>query len=171
MRMLNHLRGRLIDRLDRVDVLHTDLMSQLPVTALADAAFSVATFHWLSDHLTGAQFVAECGGEGNLACISSAAREVFGDTPAIWNFAGVSETEQRLALAGFIDVDVSLRPDPVRLNPGRQLQTYLATVILGAHLEVIPEGRRESLVQAVAGRLSEPIVDYVRLEISARRAD
>ena len=54
---------------------------------------------------------------------------------------------------------------------GRALvvEPYLATVVLGGHLDAMAEADREPFVAAVAGRLAEPVVDYVRLEISATR--
>jgi trans-aconitate 2-methyltransferase len=179
-RMLEQLRARLADRLDRVDVIQADLTTPLPDTILADAAFSVATFHWIEDHdalfanlarhlRPGAQFVAECGGQGNITKVSAAIDEVLGQPPSPWSFAGVEDTRDRLARAGFTDIDVALVPDPARLEPGEQFQTFLRTVILGAELDRLPADEHDAFVRAVADRLDEPVVDYVRLEFSARR--
>lgn len=181
-RMLERLRERLAGRLDRVEAIQADLTAPpLPVRAPADAAFSVATFHWIHDHDTlfaniaralrpGARFVADCGGRGNVAAVSAAVADVLGEPPATWNFAGPDETRERLVRAGFTDVDVALVPDPARLEPGEQFHSYLATVVLGAQLDRIPPAGHEGFVEAVASRLREPVVDYVRLEFSARRA-
>ena len=46
---------------------------------------------------------------------------------------------------------------------------YLATVVLGSHLERVPAGRREAFVEAVLAELPEPAIDYVRLNLAARR--
>lgn len=81
----------------------------------------------------------------------------------------MAETEQRLRDAGFTDVEVALVPDPARLAAGDQLLSYLAVVVLGGQLERLPEGEHEAFVRAVAQRLREPVVDYVRLTISATR--
>jgi trans-aconitate 2-methyltransferase len=180
-RMLERLRERLGDRLDRVQALQADLTKPLPVTTPADAAFSVATFHWIHDHDTlfaniaralrpGARFVADCGGEGTIATVSAAVADVLGEPTTTWHFAGPDETRERLVRAGFTDVDVALVPDPARLEPGEQFHSYLATVVLGAQLDRIPPADHAAFVEAVASRLSEPVVDYVRLEFSARRA-
>ncbi|MDX6346393.1 MAG: trans-aconitate 2-methyltransferase [Streptomyces sp.] len=182
LRMLGQLRARLEGRLDRVDVLHTDLTRPLPLREEVDAVSSVATFHWIPDHAAlfahiaavlrpGGRFVAECGGRGNIATVSAAVDDVLGPQPAVWNFAGVAETEQRLRDAGFTGIEVGLLPDPARLEPGEQLRSYLAVVVLGGQLERLPEDEREAFVDAVADRLPEPVVDYVRLTISATRAD
>jgi trans-aconitate 2-methyltransferase len=175
------LRARLAGRLDRVDVIHADLTAPLPATIRADAAVSVATFHWIADHdalfvnlarhlRPGAQLVAECGGRGNVATVSAAVHDVL-DTPApAWTFAGVDDTRDRLARAGFTDIEVELVPDPARLEPGEPFRTFLRTVILGAELDRLPADQHDTFVRAVADRLDEPVVDYVRLRFSARRA-
>ena len=180
-RMLDRLRVKLADRLDRVGVLQADLTEPLPI-AEADAAFSVATFHWIDDHdalfanisralRPGAAFVADCGGRGNIAQVREALAKVTGEEPEPWNFAGTEETRRRLQAAGFTDVRVDLTPDPARLEPGEQFESYLATVVLGAQLDRMPPAEHREFVHAVAAELPEPVVDYVRLEFSARRTD
>jgi len=181
LRMLDQLRSRLAGRLDRVEVVHADITEPLPVAGYVDAVTSVATLHWIPDHARlfaavaavlrpGGRFVAECGGLGNIAAVSAAVDSVLGEQPAVWNFAGTGETEQRLRAAGFTAIEVELVPDPARLEPGEALHTYLATVVLGGQLERLPEAGHEAFVTAVADRLPEPVVDYVRLRISAIRA-
>jgi trans-aconitate 2-methyltransferase len=95
---------------------------------------------------------------------------LLGESPPIWNFAGVAETERRLKHAGFTDTDVRLTPDSARHEPGAQFESYMATVPLSAYLQRLPEADRAPFVRAVIDRLPEPVVDYVRLEIRARRA-
>ncbi|MCX5383348.1 trans-aconitate 2-methyltransferase [Streptomyces sp. NBC_00083] len=182
-RMLDQLRTKLAGRLDRLDVIEADLTRPLELGTQVDAVSSVATFHWITDHAalfanlarslrSGGQFVAECGGEGNVARINAAVDEVLGATQGekVWYFAGVDETTERLEAAGFTDIEVTLLPDPARLEPGEQLWSYLATVVLGSHLDRLPDSDHEDFVHAVADRLPEPVVDYVRLNITARRA-
>jgi len=180
-RMLDRLRERLAGRLDRVEVVPADLTAPpLPFEGEVDAVFSVAAFHWIEDHAAlfrtlaarmrpGARLVSDCGGRGNIAAVNAAVAEVRGTAPGGWEFAGVEDTRQRLAAAGFTDIEVALRPDPARFAPGEQLEAFLATVILGAELDALPEDEHEPFVKAVAGRLAEPVVDYVRLEITATR--
>jgi trans-aconitate 2-methyltransferase len=181
VRMLEQLRRRLAGRLDRVEVVPADLTQPLPFEGEVDAVFSVAAFHWIPDHAalfsslasrlrSGGRLVSDCGGRGNIASVNAAIAEVRGTTPGDWEFAGVEDTELRLREAGFTEVEVRLRPDPARFEPGGQLESFLATVILGAELDGMPPHEREPFVAAVAERLAEPVVDYVRLEISAVRA-
>jgi trans-aconitate 2-methyltransferase len=178
-RMLDQLRARLAGRLDRVDVIQADLTAPLPTTVQADAAVSVATFHWIADHgglfanlarhlRPGARLVAECGGRGNVVSIAAAVHSVLGEAPSLWHFAGVDDTRDRLARAGFTDIDAALMPDPAQLEPGEQFRDYLRTVVLGAHLDRIPAAEQDAFLQAVIDRLDEPVVDYVRLQFSAR---
>ncbi len=77
---------------------------------------------------------------------------------------------RRLTAAGFADADVAHVPDPARLQPGPQLEAFLAAVVLGSVLESVPAAERAEAVHQVAARLPEPVVDYVRLQASARRA-
>jgi trans-aconitate 2-methyltransferase len=180
-RMLERLRARLADRLDRVEAIQADLTAPLPITRPADTAFSVATFHWIHDHdalfaniaralRPGAPFVADCGGKGNVATVRAAVEDVLGEPTHIWNFAGAEETRERLERAGFTDVEAELVTDHAWLEPGEQFHSYLATVVLGAHLDRIPPAGHSAFVEAVAARLTEPVVDYVRLVFSAKRA-
>jgi trans-aconitate 2-methyltransferase len=179
--MLEQCEIRLADRRDRVEIIHADLTRPIPVEGKVDAVFSVAAFHWISDHdalfrnlasvlRTDGQFVADCGGQGNVVRIMAAITDVLGESPAIWNFAGVEETEQRLEAAGFTDIEVALIPDAGELESGAQFESYMATVVLGAHLDRLPESERAGFVRAVCNRLPEPVVDYVRLTIRATRA-
>ena len=178
--MLDQLARRMADRREQVEIIHADLIQPLPVEPPVDAIISVAAFHWIADHATlfrnlasvlrpDGQFVADCGGQGNIASIVAAIENVLGESPAIWNFAGLEETERRLKDAGFTEIEVTLRPDPARLEAGLQFESYLATVVLGAHLERLPEPERPAFVRAIMDRLSEPVVDYVRLEMRARK--
>ena len=199
-------------RLDRLDVVQADLMHPLAVAGeFVDAVFSVAAFHWVPDHETlfanlaavlrpGGQLVFECGGANNAASVERALRNVLGEPPDVWNFAGATETKQRLIAAGFTDIEVLLVPDPARFgiapgldeldsgspnsgNPNsggsdhdhdgashEMLLRYLETVVLGAHLDRLAVDERAAFVRAVAENLDDPVVDYVRLTVSARRA-
>ena len=180
--MLAQLRERLSGQLDRVQVLQADLREPLPATEPVDAVLSVATLHWLPDHAQvfgsvarmlrpGGQFVAEAGGLGNIAGVRAVLKELGADDGQdIWNFAGAAQTRARLAAAGFTAIEVGLVPDPAWFQSADQLEAFLATVILGAHLRDLPPAGRRPFVRAVAAGLDEPVVDYVRLQIRATRA-
>jgi trans-aconitate 2-methyltransferase len=179
--MLAQLRTRLAGELERVDVVRADLREPLVLPRPADAVISVATLHWLPDHQRlfadiasalrpGGRFVAEAGGPGNIAAVQTVLAELGADDSAgTAQFAGAAETRARLAAAGFGEIDVAVVPDPVRLEAGEQLEAFLATVILGALLRDLPPAERRPFVHAVAQRLAEPVIDYVRLRISAVR--
>lgn len=180
--MLDQLQVRLASSLDRVELVHADLRRPLPLTEPVDAILSTATFHWLPDHAAlfrhlaavlhpGGQLVAEWGGRGNVARINRVLEELGFDQAPIWNFAGPDETAQHLAAAGFTDVHTWLQPDPAYLPPGEPFEAYLATVVLGAHLDPLPAAERPALVREVARHLGAPEVDYVRLNITARQAE
>jgi trans-aconitate 2-methyltransferase len=179
--MLAQLRTRLASDLDRIDVVQTDLREPLVLPRSLDAAISVATLHWIPDHQLlftglanamrpGAQLVAEGGGVGNIARVQAVLDELGADDSAgTAQFAGADETRARLETAGFREIDVRVVPDPVRLEPGDQIEAYLATVILGALLRDLPADQRRPFVHSVAQRLPEPVIDYVRLQVRAVR--
>lgn len=180
-RMLAQLRTRLAGDLDRVDIVSADLREPLVLPRPADAAISVATLHWVPDHQLvftgiasalrpGGQFAAEAGGPGNIASVQAVLDELgMDDSAGTAQFAGAAETRSRLEAAGFAEIDVRVVPDPVPLEPGDQIEAYLATVILGKVLREMAPGERRPFVKKVADRLPEPVVDYVRLQLSAVR--
>lgn len=171
----------------RVTFVVADLRRRLPVDPPADAIFSTATFHWITDHdglfrnlatvlRPGGRLVAQCGGGDNVATVLAAAAAVatdFGLDPAWrgpWLFASPEDTARRLAAAGFTEIETWLHPEPTPLEPGGPLETFLATVILRDHLARLSEADRPAFVHAVAKRLPRPEIDYIRLNMTARRA-
>lgn len=86
-----------------------------------------------------------------------------------WEFPGVEPTRERLGAAGFVDLDVRLRPAPF-IMAGRAAHQYLRTVVLGGYLDDLPAPDHDAFVQAVLAALPEPVIDYVRLEITATRS-
>jgi trans-aconitate 2-methyltransferase len=178
--MVEAARARLGRFGDRIDYVVADLAAALPIEPV-DAILSTATFHWVSDHAAlfgnlaavlrpGGRLVAQCGGEGNIASIQRVLGAIGDGWLGAVHFAGPAETARRLAAAGFIDIECWLTPEPTRFEPGEPLETYLRTVVLGAHLARLPPDAHDDFVHAVAAGLGEPVIDYVRLNISARRA-
>lgn len=179
--MIAAARTRLAPFADRVEYVVADLGQPLPLGEPVDAILSTATFHWVPDHdalfanlaavlRPGGRLVAQCGGVGNIASI----RRVLATIGDGWLGASHYETPlattRRLDAAGFVDIECWLTDEPTPFEPGEPLETYLRTVILGAHLERLPAGERDAFVHAVATALPEPLIDYVRLNIVARRA-
>ena len=182
--MVAEARRRLERFAPRVDFVHCDLLALRPDVlgdaAPVDAVFSTATFHWVLDHdllfanvagvlAPGGQFVAQCGGEGNIAALIEAIRAVGGERAGTWLYASPSDTIERLEGAGFVDIEVWTNPEPTRFEPGEELETFLETVCLLVHLDQLPEAERGPFVRAVAAAMGEPVIDYVRLNILARK--
>ncbi len=177
----------------RVRVERQDLLS-LEVEEPVDLVFSTATFHWIKDHerlfgrlaralAPGGRLVAQCGGEGNISGATRAAQEVmagerfrrffegWGDDK---NYADAETTRGRLEAAGFEEVETWLHDEDAEFGSVEELTRFLATVVLGGHMERLPEGEREPFASAVAERITTmegaPVLRYVRLNMDARRA-
>ncbi len=179
--MVDTARGRLARFGDRVDYVVADLGTRLPIEGVVDAVLSTATFHWVPDHdalftnlaaitRPGGWLVAQCGGAGNIASIQRVLATVGDGWLGPVHFETVLATTRRLDAAGYVDIECWLTDEPTRFEPGEPFETYLRTVVLGAHLERIPPDEHDAFVQAVAEGVGEPVIDYVRLNIVTRRA-
>jgi trans-aconitate 2-methyltransferase len=165
---------------DDAEVFVADLL-ELEVDPPVDAILSTATFHWIADHdrlfsrlrdalVPGGRLVAQCGGAGNVAAVADAVRKVAPPAlrgwPGPWNFQSPADTEARLKRLGW--VDVWTWSFPVRVEPDNPRE-YFATVILGSHLDRLEPGDRDDFVDAVLAEVGERVVEYIRLNILARR--
>jgi len=180
--MIEEARGRLARFGDRVAFVVADLGRPLPLGSLAplDAILSTATFHWVPDHdalfhnlaavlRPEGRLVAQCGGVGNIASIQAVLATIGDGWLDDAHFETPEATERRLSAAGFVDIEIWLQPEPTWLERGEAFETYLRTVVLGSHVARLPESERNAFVAGVADRLGEPLIDYVRLNIVARR--
>jgi trans-aconitate 2-methyltransferase len=180
--MVAAARSRLARFDDRIDYVVADLGAPLPVAdGSLDAVLSTATFHWVPDHdalfhhlaaatRPGGWLVAQCGGAGNIASIQRVLATIGDGWQGAVHFETVLDTTRRLDAAGYVDLECWLSDEPTRFDPGEPFETYLRTVVLGAHLERIPPEEHDAFVRAVATGLGEPLIDYVRLNIVARRS-
>ncbi|MGH2911976.1 MAG: class I SAM-dependent methyltransferase [Solirubrobacteraceae bacterium] len=162
-----------------VDLLELDL--EQPV----DAILSTATFHWVSDHdllfrrlrgalRPGGRMSAQCGGKGNIDILRDHVGGLLGVEPyakhfldwrAPWNYADPDETRERLLAAGFSAAECWLTAAPREPDHPRE---FLSTIVLGPHVQQLPEDLRERFMDDVLELLGEPVVvDYVRLNIEA----
>ncbi|HUY64311.1 MAG TPA: methyltransferase domain-containing protein [Acidimicrobiales bacterium] len=168
----------------RCTVVDADLLDLEPATlagyAPVDAVLSTATFHWVLDHdrlfanlaavmAPGAVLEAQCGAAGNIEGLMVAVRRAGSERAGTWLYATPEDTRRRLHAAGFVDVQVWTHPEPTPLEPGEPLETYLATVCLRTHVADMERAERQAFLRAVADAMPEPVIDYVRLNISARR--
>ncbi len=118
----------------------------------------------------GGRLVAQCGGVGNIASVRRAVAELGEMWPGPWTFATPEETAARMEAAGFVEVEAWRHDEPTPIDPGEAMETFLATVILRAHLARRPVAERPGFVRQVAERLTSSEIDYVRLNLVARRA-
>jgi SAM-dependent methyltransferase len=163
----------------------------LPFHGEFDAVFSNAALHWMRNHdaalsgvyralKPGGRFVAECGGQGNIAAIRVAllavltARGIPPDQIENNKFFNPAEYRAKLERQGFLVEEITLIPRPTPLESG--MAPWLATFRRSV-LEVLPEAERASAVEQIVALL-KPVLsdqqghwsaDYVRLRFLARR--
>lgn len=170
---------------NRVEIRQMDLL-ELELEEPVDAILSTATFHWVLDHdalfrrlrgvlRPGGQLVAQCGGEGNIDALRGVAKGVlqrdpyaehFRDWQTPWYYAAPEPTRESLLSAGFTTAESWLQPAPQYPEQPRE---FLAKVILGPHVQRLPEDLRDSFLDDVLDEVGESslMVDYVRLNIDA----
>jgi trans-aconitate 2-methyltransferase len=192
--MLESARQHLESEFDgRVEYLQKSL-DDLELSQVADLAFSNAAFHWIRDHprlfaavfralKPGGWLVAQCGANPNIARIRERAgrlmasapyRRYFEGWPGPWEFATPEATADRLKAAGFEDIETSMFEAPVQLSSYQETRDFFENVILGTHLERIPDpalrGRFvESMTEQSAADDPPFRQDYWRLNLRARR--
>jgi trans-aconitate 2-methyltransferase len=172
--MLAAARDRLARFGSRVDLRHADLAEPWPIGEPVDAVLSSSTFHWVLDHRRlfaavfaalrpGGMLVARCGGAGSLRAVLERAASVGVGVEGRNTYATASVTAELLEGAGFVDVWTWLETDPVRFESIDALAGYLADAALA------PYERGAECAADVAAGLPEPVVEFVRLNILARR--
>jgi trans-aconitate 2-methyltransferase len=183
--MVEHARAAL--PADRATVLCASL-TELVLDEPVDAVFSNAVFHWIADHellfrrlhdalKPGGRLVAQCGGKGNVRAFIGLAADLAAEPPYEEHlrgfrrshyFASPEETEPRLRAADFDEFECWLHAASTELD---QPLEFASTVCLREYLEALPEELREPFAAEVVRRAGDPVVvDYVRLNIDARRS-
>ena len=177
----------------RVRVERQDLLS-LEVRERVDLVFSTAAFHWIKDHdrlfrnlaralKPGGRLVAQCGGEGNISRATEAVDETAQNERFRRYFVGWEDdkyyadprtTAGRLEAAGFEEVETWLHDEVAAFDSVEDLTRFLGVVVLGGHLERLPEKERMPFAAQVAEKIAAfdgtPALDYVRLNIVGRRS-
>lgn len=179
--MLEVARKSLEEKYPNIQFCQADLLSDLSNFEMVDLVYSVAAFHWISDHSRlfrnlfqlmkpGGYLLFDCGGKGNIDEVIQAANSVIGssDSERVWNFADAESTRINLEEAGFQVVEVRLESDPASFSSGSEFESFLRTLILGDYLSKIEEKDRDEFVAQVARLIPSKTVDYVRLKAKAK---
>jgi SAM-dependent methyltransferase len=157
-----------------------------------DAIFSNAALHWVRDQdammaevhrvlKPGGRFVAELGGQGNIAAIRVAlmavlARHGYSDREDGVNYYPTPEAyTRRLTHHGFTVQQIALIPRPTTL-PESGMNAWLRTFRRGV-IQGLPEEFRDTVVEETAALLAPAlrdeegnwVADYVRLRFIATR--
>jgi trans-aconitate 2-methyltransferase len=182
--MLDQARRRLAPAGERVRFVEADLLELSPTTlgddAPVDAVFSSATFHWITDHTrlfsnlagvlrAGGRMSVQCGAEGNISRLLAVAQSVGLERTSAWEYASADATRERLEAAGFEDVRVWTHEEPTWFDDQEQLTEFLETVCFGEAVALMDEEDRKRLLRDVVDAMPEPVIDYVRLNMVARR--
>lgn len=164
----------------------------LPYRNEFNAVFSNAALHWLSADRhpallasihralkPGGRFVAEMGGQGNIAAIRVALSAIFArygidtEEEAASYYPSPVVYRRLLEASGFTITSIELIPRPTPLPNG--MEAWLTTFRNGVLDRLSPDDRNSALTGTV--RLLEPVLmdgdgnwvaDYVRLRFSAR---
>jgi trans-aconitate 2-methyltransferase len=179
--MIEAARERLAPFGDRIEYVVADLGEPLPIEGTVDAILSTATFHWVRDHdalfanlaavlRPGGWLVAQFGGVGNVASVTKVLAAIGDGWLGPAHFETPLATVRRLDAAGFVDIECWLKDEPTRFEPGEPFESFLRTVVLGPNLDRLHQAEHAAFVHEVASRLPEPLIDYVRLNIVARRS-
>ncbi|HUA17815.1 MAG TPA: methyltransferase domain-containing protein [Bryobacteraceae bacterium] len=152
-----------------------------------DAVFSNAALHWVKDAsgaaqsisqalLPGGRFVAELGGQGNIASIQAALRAVWGpsaDERSPWYYPSIGEYASVLERHGLEVRQASLFDRPTQLEGPNGIEDWLRT-FCQVYLGSLPPDRAAEAVRDIAARLRPTqfrdgvwTVDYRRLRIVA----
>jgi trans-aconitate 2-methyltransferase len=180
---------------DRVEFTCCDLL-ELPFEEQFDGIFSTASFHWVHDHESlfrslyralrpGGWLCAQCGGDKNLDRLLSRAQALMATPPyqsyfvgykSPWEYSDAGTAATRLRHAGFEQIETSLEEAPTKFPNAQDFQQFVESVILRNHMERIPDHtvRQEflaNLTQQSAGDDPPFLLDYVRLNLQARRTE
>jgi trans-aconitate 2-methyltransferase len=178
--MLEQAARRLARFADRVTYVHADLAHPpLPIDGLVDAVMSTAALHWVIDHdalfegiggalRAGGQLSFQCGGEGNAAAMIAAVRDQGVETAGVFHMAGVEETRARLAASGFERIEAWLQPQTIAFETRADMLEYIVTPYLRPATG-LPDDELHRIANGVVDRLGVLAIDYVRLNVTARK--
>ncbi|MGC4107453.1 MAG: methyltransferase domain-containing protein [Thermomicrobiales bacterium] len=192
-----HLRPRFGDRVQTLQASALQLVTAsggVLAEQSADAVFSTATFHWITDHPAlfvelfrvlkpRGWLVAQCGGGPNIARLNARAMGILrqepfaafiGDWNGPWHFADGPTTAARLRDAGFANVAAETFAAPVTMADADAYREFLTTVVFGTHLNRLPDDNlRAAFIDRLvtAGAADEPPfeLDYWRLNMMGQR--
>src|SRR5579862_3030297 len=177
--MMAQAQRRLAGAGRRVQFIVANLLDPLSIEPVG-AIFSTAALHWIRDHdrlfenlaavlEPAGQLVVQCGGAGNVASFLQVMEDLGEAADIPWYFATVEETKARLERFGFIDLHVWLHNEPTPFSTIEDMEAFVRASCLGPWLARLPAERQDAFAELVTARLPELQIDYVRLNIVARR--
>ena len=166
----------------------------LQFAQVADAIFSTATFHWVRDHgalfrslfaalKPGGRLVAQSGGLHNLDRIRDRCAGLMRNARFApfftawqwpWEYAAADVSAQRLAAAGFVEIDTSIEDAPIVMPDAATFHEFVTNVIARTYITHLPDaGLQRAFVDGLTdlAAADDPpfLLDYRRLNIAASR--
>lgn len=190
--MLQNAQERLALAGNRVLFQRADL-SNFRLSEEVDGIFSNAALHWVPDHDSmfpslfralkpGGWIIAQFGGEGNLAKLKSRTRELCNVEPFEKYMKEFSDgahyeteaaTRHRMESAGFVEIETSRHPEPVRFPNASSMKMFVSKVNLHRYLAALPDELSDQfaakLVEFAANDEPPYTLDYMRLTIRAKK--
>ena len=181
--MLEQARRRLSRFGPRISYVLGDLsgeLAELAAIAPFEAIVSTGTLHWVNDHaalyrrlfdvlVPGGSFVAQCGGEGSIHAVRLALDELGIEWRGFNRYAGAAESARWLTDAGFCDVWTWLSSEPVEFDEQEALVDYLLGGVLAPYIAHCQADEQRRIAEAIVGRLESRVLEFVRLNVLARR--
>jgi trans-aconitate 2-methyltransferase len=179
----------------RVEFVLCDLL-ELAFDREFDGIFSTASFHWVLDHdrlfrnlyralKPGGWLLAQCGGGKNIARLLARAERLM-ENPDYeqyfvgyefpWEYSDGETAARRLREAGFEQIETNLEDAPTTFPNAAEFHRFVENVILRHHLQRISdasvrEGFMTELTSAFVNDNPPFLIDYVRLNLKARRGE
>jgi hypothetical protein len=93
----------------------------------------------------------------------------------IWEFADHRVTADRLASAGFTEIDTSLEAAPITFEDEETYRAFVSTVVFRLHLAKLSDELRPAFLDEIVARLPKGRarfkLDYWRLNLHARKPE
>jgi SAM-dependent methyltransferase len=154
---------------DRISAPHADMGSPALDRLELDGGERVLDVGCGSGRLTERLMERLPRGSAIAAAMIAAVRAEGVETAAVFHMAGAEETKQRLQSYGFVDIEAWLQPQTISFESRDCMVDYIVTPYLRPATG-LPEDELDRVARNGADRLGVLAIDYVRLNVMARKS-